>query len=378
MLSYLAQILVFLIALMGIVFKNIETDDKGSNVIKKYGMFALTKSGLAFVIILILSLSISLIATYQGEKKAETAAKEAKEKENRLNADLANMQKQNEILVADVDALRKQNYSEFEKQTSNFISVLNTQKQSTIDTTQKIENSAGTLLSNLRSTSNLLGDRLNTSIAEINKVRLDRNLLGVEISFKPPANQWADIEQSYQKIKSPVTSSPSGSFPYSSSTMIANRADGYWNIDFKPIEDQPAGTVRFGPTATNVPAGKAFEEVILKALTELLIKWGNGLETEVSTRGSYPSSITVSQHLITFTFRNPEIRLLDLHANPTIEIRGKSEPRYVIIHSLDPDAAFNETLEVSKEESNRSHRERVMRYTSGPYRLNINSKPRVR
>jgi hypothetical protein len=311
-------------------------------------------------------------------------SKESKEKEEKLNAQLAKVEAQNVSLSSNVDSLTKQNISEFEKQKNNFVSVLDTQRQSTIDTTQKIENSANTMLKDLRATSGALSNKLNSSIEEvestIDSLSLERDLSGVEVSFKPSPKHWANILQAYRGIQSPAL--PAESFPYSASTMYAERRNGYWYIDFDPVE-RAEGTVRFGPKSTDRPEGAAFEGVIKAAVVHLMLTWGDSIVTEISPRGNYPSSIRVSQGKIAFTLHPPELRLnLNyLKAHPTILVRAASYPTSardggypvdITVRSLDHSAAFDQPINLSwKQDNDRSHYGRMMPYVSGAHTLNI-------
>lgn len=375
--SYASQCIVFLLALLGVLTKSVKTDEKGNSVHSKYGLLALTRSGKVIIIFLIISFLISLYTTHQGSK-------EAKEKEDKLIAELGKVQTQNVALSENVNSLTKQNLDEFEKQRNNLISILETQRQSTANTTEKIENSANVLLNDLRTTSNTLGNKLASSINDvettIDRLNRERDLLGVEVSFTPSPKQWDNILRAYQKMKSPA--SPEHSFPYSASTMIAVRRNGYWDIDFSPIEARE-GSVRFGPVSTDQPEGVAFGGVIKEAIINLLLTWGDGPVTEIAPRGNYPSSITVSQKTITYTFRPPQLSLNVnyLKEHPTLLLQGASYPPNegskgypvdVRVRSLDHSAIFDQIINLSWTEGNdKSHAGKMMPYVSGPYHLNI-------
>ncbi|MDQ3802541.1 MAG: hypothetical protein M3416_01605 [Acidobacteriota bacterium] len=203
----------------------------------------------------------------------------------------------------------------------------------------------------------------------LNALRLERELSGVEISFKPSTEHWSKIAQVLDKIEPPAPD-----FPYSASTITAERVgDSHWRLDFTEIK-RPAGTVRPGPVSTNQPGGKVFEEVINSSLIELLIIWSNGLTTEISPRGNYPSSVTVSQDRIVYTFRPPTVRLnlASLNDHLTITFRGQQYPPRVRVRSLDRVVIFDETIDLSWEERpGNTHVERMMPYISGPHSLDI-------
>lgn len=205
----------------------------------------------------------------------------------------------------------------------------------------------------------------------LNNLRLERDLSGFEVSFKPSAEHWSKIAQVLDKIEPPAPG-----FPYSASTITAESMQLYWKVDFTAIES-PAGSVRPGPVYTNQPDGKIFEEVIDNAVIDLLIILGRDLKTEVSPRGDYPSSVTVSRDLIVYTFRPPLIKLnlASLNDNPTIMFRGHNQyPPSVRIRSLDNIVKFDKTIDLSWKESESAgttHMEKMMPYTAGPYSLDL-------
>jgi hypothetical protein len=252
--------------------------------------------------------------------------------------------------------------------------------------------SATTLLNDLRATSTALNNKLGSSINEvettIDRLNRERDLHGVEVSFKPSPKHWDKILRAYQNIKSPA--SPAKSFPYSASIMTAERRNGDWRIDFSPIEAQE-GSVRFGPVSKDQledpledpPDVKALERVIKEALINLWITWGDELVTEISPRGDYPSLIMVSQDRIAFTLRPPELHLnLNyLKAHPTISLRGAKPPEDesdrgypvdVRVRSLDHSVIFDQIINLNwTKGTDMSHFGKVMPYVSGPYHLNI-------
>jgi hypothetical protein len=307
--AYISQCIVFIIALFGIVFKSVQTDDKGNVInskyqlsvltqLSKYQLPALTRPGKIIVVFLFASFFISLYMTHRGSQ-------EAKEKEDKLAAQLAEVRKQNDILFKGMDALSK-----------------------------------------------------------------DRNLNGIEVSFKPSSEQWSKIAKACDAIPD-----PNPGFPYKDSTIIAERVGEYWRLDFLEIR-QETGTIRPKPNSTNQPGGKPFEEVIQNVLVELLITWRGEVETEVSPRGNYPSLVKVSKDEIAYTFRPPllSLNLSKLKADPKVAFRGGSEerPSQIRVRSLDDSVTFDQTMNLHWEEKyGDRHVERMMPYAAGPYPLQI-------
>lgn len=209
-------------------------------------------------------------------------------------------------------------------------------------------------------------------IQQLNKLSLDRNLSGVEISFKPSAEHWSKIAEAYKKIKSPVPE-----VPYSDATMRAERSGDHWKIDFDPVS-RPEGTIRFPQVSPNQPNSKAFDDVIREASIGLLIKWSDDVETELEPwRGTYPSAITVSHDSIAFILRPPEImlNLNNLKANPTVMLRGRNYPNNLQFRSIDHGVMFDQTI-IPKWEEKRddSYNGKTKPYVSGPHSLQLTFK----
>lgn len=206
----------------------------------------------------------------------------------------------------------------------------------------------------------------------LNNLNLGRDISGVEISFKPSPERWSEIARACDKITPQVPG-----FPYSASTITAERVEDHWNLDFTAIFRQE-GSIRPRPVSTNQPGGEGFEEVLNKALVELLIEWDGGVVTKISPGRDYPSSITVSKDKIVFTFNQPKLRLNlgKLKADPTVKFRGEAYPESLSVRSLDNSVMFDETIKLNWEEKSGEihadvHEERMMPYISGPHRLNI-------
>lgn len=290
--QYLLQIIIFILALLGVLFNSVKTDESRNNIYSKRGQLSLTKAGQMIIALLFVSVLLSLVSTYRISKEAQE---------------------------------------------------LNYQSSKQIEELKRM----------------------------LDNVRLKRDLSGVEISFTPSAQHWSDIAKVFDNINLPVPS-----VSYSASTITAERVGDHWKIDFSPVKVSE-GTIRLGTIFTNQPDGKGFEEVINKALVELLIEWGNGAVIEISSRGNYPSSITISRDLIAYTFYPPAIRLnlAKLNADPTITFRGNAYPSSIRVHSVDESIMFDETINLSWiEKGGGAFSERLMPYISGPHPLNITFK----
>jgi hypothetical protein len=224
------------------------------------------------------------------------------------------------------------------------------------------------------------------TIAELQRVnqslfsmRADRDLSGMEISFKPSTEQWSRIAELYRKIESPA----GREFPYSAATMRAERSGDRWKIDFGPVSREQ-GTIRFPQVLPNQENTRAFENIIHEASIALWIKWGAGSETEIEPwRHEYASAIVISRDIVSLTLLPPIIKLNlnSLNANPTITLRSRNEgnslPRSLRFRSLDSVIALDQTIDLDwKEEEHNSddgdtYIKRTKPYISGPYRLQI-------
>lgn len=290
---YILQIIIFILALLGVLFNSVKTDESRNNIYSKHGQPSLTKAGRMIIVLLFVSVMLSLFSTYRISKEAQEQTYQSRKEVQELKRALAN-------------------------------------------------------------------------------VRLERDLSGVEVSFTPSAQHWSEIANVYDNMPN----APVSGFSYSASTITAERVGDHWKIDFSPVK-VPEGTIRLGTIFTNQPDGKGFEEVINKALVELLIKWGNGAVIEISSRDNYPSSITISRDMIAYTFYPPAIRLnlAKLNADPTITFRGNAYPSSIRVHSIDESIMFDETINLSWiEKGGDAFSERLMPYISGPHPLNITFK----
>jgi len=209
-------------------------------------------------------------------------------------------------------------------------------------------------------------------IQQLDKISLDRDLTGVEVSFKPSTEHWRKIEAAYEKI----TLKSSLDFSYTPyfrlSTMTAEKFGDHWRISFTPVV-RPLGTLLIPSVVTNRPDGQAFEDVLRAALIYLSINWGDGLEAQLSAGRNYPTYISVSRRAIIFTLHPPDIRLSlsVLNDNPRITFKGWNYPSSIRVRSLDRGVAFDQTIDANWKEDNDMNWEEVLPSVSGPHQLKI-------
>jgi len=340
-----------------------------------------TKLGYGAIVVGVMALIASIIVHYSNDKKQ-------KELENNQKLTLGvskGIDAAQKVHLEISQGITKRQAEQVEKQAEQVeISKDLTKKQ--VDQLEKqaqqlemLSRLAQSQKNQIRLSENLTEEQ-RKQLRQLQQLRLDRDLSGVEISFKPSVDHWALIAHACDKIPP-----PSRGFPYSASTIMAERVGGYWEIEFRPIK-QAQGSILPPPVSTNLPEHKVFEEVIDIALVELLIRWSNddNLVSVISSRGNYPASITISKDMIAFTFRPPILRwgLNYLYAKPLVTFRGQQDsvptqtripaPTDIRIRSLDYRVKFDQAIKLNWEEkSSDEHFEKWMPYISGPHHLNI-------
>jgi hypothetical protein len=211
-------------------------------------------------------------------------------------------------------------------------------------------------------------------LRRLKEMRLDRELSGVEVSFTPSLDQWARITFACGKIPP-----ASLGFPYSASTITAERVGDHWEIEFGEIRDEDGNTILPPPLSTQSPEGKAFEEVINLAMVELRIEWGSSdlgpdEVTMLSVGRTYPASVRISKDTIAFTFRPPKLRLYlsHLYDNPVVRLRGQQYPTSIRFRSLDDKVKFDERSALNwVMRSGDPEVEKWLPYVSEPLHLDI-------
>lgn len=217
------------------------------------------------------------------------------------------------------------------------------------------------------------------------QMRLDRELVGVEISFKPSTDHWLRIAEVIKAAEVPKKAGesrkalepPSQGVSYSDAPILADRVGRYWDIRFGPIYKKE-GSIQPPPVSTESPEYKAFDDVIVAALAELFIDWGGrggeDAETIISANGHYPSAVKISKDEIAFILRPPKLRLIlgDLYNNSNIKLRSKRYPASLKFRSLDYRVKFDDEIQMGwVRKKGESHLERWMPYVSGTHHLKI-------
>ena len=219
-------------------------------------------------------------------------------------------------------------------------------------------------------------DVQNRGLHQLTRIGLDRMLTGIEISYKPTAQEWKGIVDLYRTLVP-----TNGEKSYYDSPIIATRAGAFWRIDFAEIS-MKEGRKWFPPVFTDDVRNRGFEQILQRASLPLWITWGTGAQTFLEpARGDYPTEIRLSPELFSFTLRPPllELNLDSLHANSVITLRSRRRWSELTFHSLDPAVKLDQTLQLKWDRAKMSQdvnaisiKERLHSLTSGPHRLRMN------
>lgn len=213
---------------------------------------------------------------------------------------------------------------------------------------------------------------------QLTRIGLDRMLTGIEISYKPTAQEWKGIVDLYRTLVP-----TNGEKSYYDSPIIATRAGAFWRIDFAEIS-MTEGRKWFPPVFTDDVRNRGFEQILQRASLPLWITWGTGAQTFLEPmRGDYPSEIRLSPELFSFTLRPPllELNLDSLHANSLITLRSRRRWSDLTFHSLDPAVKLDQTLHLKCDRAKMAQdvhlisiKERLHAFTCGSHSLQMTFK----
>jgi len=213
-------------------------------------------------------------------------------------------------------------------------------------------------------------------IRKITNLGLNRHLTALEISYKPSAAQWRRITTIYNTQRPNVPREAS----YYHAPIIARRLADGWNINFawtKVVENGvEKGWKKFPSLAANPHENKPFADMLQEACLPLLIKWGDGTETDIDPwTDDYPSVVVISPSLIVLTLRPPalDVYLLALRAKPTLSLRTRYDfPEQLRLRSLDASVKFDEIIDANwQTDGSDAPPDRVKPYISKRHRLRV-------
>jgi hypothetical protein len=237
--------------------------------------------------------------------------------------------------------------------------------------------------------------RQSGELSLLNRLPLNRNFLGIEISFTPSNTQWRQIVSAYREIEARELKSPEGNLRFENAPMIAESDGDHWQIDFEPAlvktknPNYPLPEEGYKKlhrlSSKNYPL---FDSVLKRALLGLTIEWSNNTKTVFDpVQDYYPSAIYVSQHKIKFFLRPPQLLLTlnELYDNPRIKFYGTDyslSPEYPLdlpkeftIRSLDPGVELEQTIQLDwanrKSSEPQSYDKSLHPKVSGPHVLGV-------
>jgi hypothetical protein len=154
--AYIPQVIVFILALMGILFKSVKTNDEGKTIYTKHGIPVLTRTGVVVIILLTISFIASVFSTLQKSKSDVQQKTMALEQQDKLNEQLNDVRQQNEGLKAGIREAIGASASLSDEQKRSFTSLLTEQKQTGEGIANKINESSTILRGGINESLDLL------------------------------------------------------------------------------------------------------------------------------------------------------------------------------------------------------------------------------
>jgi|GEM_PF-3128810 len=160
-LALISQSIVFVLAIIGVLFKSTKTDDKGRTVYNPSGLPELTRTGKLVVTLVCGAFLVSMVTIFQ-KNASEAGAREAARTEKiKTEAYNAGMEKTLNDVFKKSKELR-------DEQKTSFQDVLGTQKKTGEEIANGITSSADLLRGRIDSSSSLLNGGIRTSIGLLN------------------------------------------------------------------------------------------------------------------------------------------------------------------------------------------------------------------
>jgi hypothetical protein len=173
--SYFSQAIVFVLALMGLLFKSTKTDGTGKTIHTANGLPVLTRTGRVVIVLLTISFVLSLLTMSRKAASDDQQKNDAIGRQRELSTQLNDVRQQNQGLRDGIGEIIKASSSLSEAQKKSFQSVLTEQKQSGEDTANNIRSSAHVLRSGIDSTIDLLNlstKQIDRSLNPLNAIKL--------------------------------------------------------------------------------------------------------------------------------------------------------------------------------------------------------------
>jgi len=183
--SYISQAIVFVLAVMGVLFKSIQTDKDGKTIHTASGLPVLTKTGRTVIFLLVLSFLVSLLTTRQKSKTDETQKKLAQEAQASLTHQLHDVTQQNEGLKSALGEVVRTSATMSQEQRERFSALLKEQKQAGTEIAQEIQGSADILQTELNKTAQQLLEERVREISAVVTFSFDTSVLEEQRSLPP-------------------------------------------------------------------------------------------------------------------------------------------------------------------------------------------------
>lgn len=206
-LSYISQGIVYVLALMGILFKSTQTDSDGKTIYWKHSVPLLTPTGKMVVVLITLSSVIAIISAHK-RSLSDSHQREIAEANQKATADdLKIVQGQNAALHQVIVDVAKQGELLTKEQREQFTSVLSEQKQSGQAIATEIGSSAGLLKGRIENSIDLL----HRSTTEIDRAVNPINNVLVSFDISPP--QVSAISEYQDKVVNELKASDPNRLP---------------------------------------------------------------------------------------------------------------------------------------------------------------------
>jgi hypothetical protein len=181
--SYLSQVIVYTLAVLGVLFKSTKTDSEGKPLYWKHTIPVLTTTGKVVLTLITLSSVVSIISAYRKSKDEADRTARAEASQLATNNQLSEVRGENRKLNELLNSVYAQAHLISEDQRTQFSSVLTEQKESGEGIVKRIDNSI---------------DLLHRSTGELNRVVHPVTDVLVSFDAVPPKHHPTFVE--YQDL----------------------------------------------------------------------------------------------------------------------------------------------------------------------------------
>jgi hypothetical protein len=219
--SYTTATIVYVLAIMGILFKSTKTDSNGHTIYSTHNLPQLTNTGRIVIILITLSFAVSLFATWQKVRSDNEQTEAAVTARRDLEQQLNDVKQKNDELRSITLAIAAQGKSLSDAQAKSFTSVLNEQAKTGEGISNKINASANVLNASIGRSIDLL----NISASGIAALRNPIDRFNLEIVIDIPLNSPL-LESYHKQLDSEAKAALSGTPLPNSSFSVPLRLPG--------------------------------------------------------------------------------------------------------------------------------------------------------